>query len=136
LYYFVLLLAERSGRERGLSSYFPSWLRHLYALFFIVTGWVMFRSDSVAAAGKYLTFMFGADGWFDESARLYFHDGKVVLLAGIIFSMPVATWCGKWFSVGARWKNAVLSLSLLLVFVLSILACVKNSYNPFIYFNF
>jgi D-alanyl-lipoteichoic acid acyltransferase DltB (MBOAT superfamily) len=136
LYYFVLLLTERASRERGLSNFFPSRMGHLYALFFVVIGWVLFRSESIAAAGKYLTFMFGANGWIDESAKLYFRDGKVVLLAGMLFSMPVAAWCEKRLVVGARLKDAAISLSILLVFVLSILACIKNSYNPFIYFNF
>jgi D-alanyl-lipoteichoic acid acyltransferase DltB (MBOAT superfamily) len=136
LYYFVLLLAERAGRECGLSNRFPGWVGRLYALFFIMVGWVLFRSESIAAAERYLSFLFGAGGWIDESARLYFHEGKVVLLAGIVFSAPVAAWCGKRFTVNARLKDGAISLSLALVFVLSILACVKNSYNPFIYFNF
>jgi D-alanyl-lipoteichoic acid acyltransferase DltB (MBOAT superfamily) len=136
LYYFVLLLAERASRERGLSNFFPSWMGHLYAPFFIMIGWVLFRSESIAAAGRYLTFLFGANGWADESARLYFHEGKAVLLAGIVFSMPVAAWCKQRINISARLKDAAISLSLLLVFVLSILACIKNSYNPFIYFNF
>jgi D-alanyl-lipoteichoic acid acyltransferase DltB (MBOAT superfamily) len=144
LYYFVLLLAERAGREYGLSECFPDWMGHLYALFFITIGWVLFRSESIAAAGKYITFLFGAGGWIDESARLYFHEGKVVLLTGIIFSAPAAAWCEKRFAVsarlstrlGTRLKDAVISLSLVLVFVLSILVCIRNSYNPFIYFNF
>jgi hypothetical protein len=59
-----------------------------------------------------------------------------VLLAGIVFSTPLAAWCGKRFAVSARLKDAALSLSLALVFALSILTCIRNSYNPFIYFNF
>jgi D-alanyl-lipoteichoic acid acyltransferase DltB (MBOAT superfamily) len=136
LYYFALLLVERIGREHNLSQYFPGWVGRLYALFFIVVGWVLFRSESIASAGKYLTFLFGAGGWVDESARLYLREGKVILLAGILFSMPVAAWCGKRFGVNTRVKDMTISLSLVCVFILSILACIKNSYNPFIYFNF
>jgi hypothetical protein len=59
-----------------------------------------------------------------------------VLLAGIVFSTPIVAWCGKKFAGSARLKDMAISLSLLFVFVLSILACIKNTYNPFIYFNF
>ena len=136
LFYFVLLTAERfTGfpKKRGLVS-------HVYTLLLVIAGWVLFRSESLPEAGRYLLAMggIGAKGLADETFFLYFSNGKWVLLVGILFSTPVASFCkqrlGAWLD--PRAYQAASSLGLLALFCLSLLVCIKSTYNPFIYFNF
>ncbi|MDR1481120.1 MAG: hypothetical protein LBI74_00670, partial [Synergistaceae bacterium] len=98
---------------------------------------VLFRSESVAAAWRYLSFLSGANGWLDGPAKLYLRGGMPIFISGVIFSMPVAAWLEKNAAHTRGWlKDAAISVSLIIVFALSLLACISNSYNPFIYFNF
>ena len=58
----VLLILEKEISRR-MDYALPSVLQHLYALFFIVIGWVFFRSDSMGLAVQYLPgSMFHFDG--------------------------------------------------------------------------
>jgi len=134
LYYFVLLLVERTTNFAQKLK----WAGHIYALFLIMIGWVLFRAESVAAAGRYLGAMFGvgANELLDAAARLYLSQSAFIFCVGILFSMPVRAYCGEKITSNATVRDIAASLSLVLVFILSILACIKNTYNPFIYFNF
>jgi D-alanyl-lipoteichoic acid acyltransferase DltB (MBOAT superfamily) len=135
LFYFVLLTIERfTGFEKRLGIF-----SHVYALFFVIIGWVLFRADSIAGAGQFLSAMFGfgSNGLVDETFFLYFSNGKWILLAGIVLSTPIASRCGNTL---ARYNTQVyriaVSLGLIVIFSLVLLVCIKSTYNPFIYFNF
>ena len=68
----------------------------------------------------------------------YLSNGRWVLLAGIIGSLPVLPYIRK--RLASPRSQAAMDISrtvfTALVFALSLLACVKSTYNPFIYFNF
>lgn len=138
LAYAAALLVER---RLGLAKS-KAWGMRLWTLLVVILCWVLFRSDSLADALNYYACMFGRRGpaW-DSVAQSYLVNGWPVLLAAAILSLPVAVWLrGK---MEAR-HNRIVSTSLdilsgtayALVFLLSILACLKSTYNPFIYFNF
>jgi D-alanyl-lipoteichoic acid acyltransferase DltB (MBOAT superfamily) len=134
LFYFVLLAMERfTGFEKKLGP-----LSRVYTLLFVIIGWVLFRAESIALAGTYLgaMFGFGTAGLTDEPFFLYFNNGKWVLLAGIIFSTPVGKLCKERLRRNMAAYQIISSAGLILTFSLSLLACIKSTYNPFIYFNF
>lgn len=135
LFYFLLLLFERfTGFEKKLRAF-----SHIYALFFIVAGWVLFRSDTIASAYRYLCAMFGFGtvGLTDETFFLYFSNGKWILLIGLLLSTPVIPLLkNKTQAINKRFYNIVSSVTFLVIFVISILICIDSTYNPFIYFNF
>ncbi|MDR3284481.1 MAG: MBOAT family protein [Treponema sp.] len=133
LFYFVLLAIERfTGFAKKLGGF-----SHVYALFFVVIGWVLFRSESFALAGQYLgaLFGFGATGLIDDTFLLYFSNGKWILLIGIVLSTPIAPLLRKRFA-GTRAYRIGSAIGLAGLFALSLLVCIKATYNPFIYFNF
>jgi len=142
LFYFSLLALERlfAVERRFAGAGRPArFFCRVCTLFFVMAGWVLFRSASVADPGRYLAAMFGAgsagpvDGAFFE----YFSNGKWLLLAGVVLSAPVAPLVRRWLQrLGARAYWASSSLALVALFTLSVLACIKAGYNPFIYFNF
>jgi D-alanyl-lipoteichoic acid acyltransferase DltB (MBOAT superfamily) len=134
LFYFVLLTIERfTGFEKMLGLF-----AHVYTLFFVIIGWVLFRAESIRIAADYLSAMFGfgAAGLFDEIFCLYFSNCKWILLAGILLSTPVIPFIKKNFDLNTNIYQVVSSIGLIIIFCLSILVCIKSTYNPFIYFNF
>ena len=58
LYYFALLAAERLFLGRLLER-LPQIFRRVYALFFILIGWVLFSHTDLSIIGSYLRAMFG-----------------------------------------------------------------------------
>jgi D-alanyl-lipoteichoic acid acyltransferase DltB (MBOAT superfamily) len=135
LYYFILLVIERFT---GLAKKQTGPLGHLYTMFFVIIGWVLFRTESLALTGRYLSAMFGINtpGLTDELFFTYFNNGKWVILTGLIFATPIIPLCKKKLAVYPYVYQVVSSISLVSLFCISLLICIKSTYNPFIYFNF
>lgn len=136
LYYFVFLLVEKfTGLDKRLGL-----LSHPYTLVVVLIGWTIFRAESLPRAAEYLGYMFGrGDGLIDGIFRYYLLNGRWVLLAGVIGSLPVLPYIKKRFEAHSGLTAAMditRTAMTALVFALSLLVCVKSTYNPFIYFNF
>ena len=105
--------------------------------FFVVTGWVVFRSDSIKDAYEFLRKMFGLNGnpVFDGLFSGWFSQNVILISIGFFLCTPLLETIQnkvkenlffEWIKTGA-----VTGL-----FVLSIASLVSSSYNPFIYFHF
>lgn len=133
LLYFVLLALEKiTGLNRR-----KSWFGHVYTLFFVNLAWVVFRAEDLAAAGTYLgtMFGFGAAAGIGAETLLLLKNSWTVLLAACIGCLPVSGWMRKQYA-DKRWYGVLRQAWLLFLFAMSLAACVKASYSPFIYFNF
>ena len=98
----------------------------------VVCGWVLFRSDTLAAAGRHLSAMFGFGGSVaDEPSVFWWREIATVLVVAAIGSLPIAK--------GVK-KNRVAvvagGLAQAALFAVSVSCLVMRSHNPFIYFNF
>lgn len=141
LYYFVLQLAERFfGYPQKIPGRF---LKHAYALLMVMVGWVIFRAENLYQAGRFFLNMMGMNnnGIYSELAILLLRENWVFLLAGVLFSMPLARSTNQYLYENPRsWLNKVLTVgypaAIMLLLVLSISYLASGSYNPFIYFNF
>ena len=130
LFFFVLLLAEGlTGFTKKLKGF-----SHVYALLMVLFGWVLFRSENLAQAWTYLGAMFGAGsgGVMDQTFLYYLEGGKWVLLAAVAACFPL----GKWAAGRGYLPLPIRTVLMAAVFLISLLVCVKSTYNPFIYFNF
>ena len=117
-------------------------LYRAFTLLMIVVGWVLFRSDSLGDAVRYLGTMFGlsGSGFVDGTFVFNLLDSRVYCLFGILFSMPV---CG-WVSGKVHEKSEVVGKALacsfdiiqVILFVVSISCLVVSAHNPFVYINF
>ena len=143
LFYFVLLYLEKF---RGMGADWPQWCRWLFTMLMVNFGWVLFRAESLADAGTYLSAMFCATpGAYVPSLEVYyFGQYWPILLLAVLFSAPVGQWLTRQVNqyldryarhVFVMWET-VYALGLLLVFLASAAFLVKGTYNPFIYFNF
>lgn len=146
LYYFVLLVFEKfSGFPECLRSAAKP-LKHVYALFFTAIGMVVFRAESLPHTFRYIGNMLGigASGFADNVFPYYMANGKWVLLACVVFSLPVLPRLRGLFTTGpaSRYRGAVLaydvarSAALLALFAVCVAVCAKSAYNPFIYYHF
>ena len=130
LYFGVLLILEKKFLAEWITR-LPSVLQHLYALFFIVIGWVFFRSDSMGLAVQYLGSMFTSTVPLNRFVIEYLLRFWPYLLFGVVLSAPVF----PRLKSTRIWR--VLEFSVLAVlFTLCLMRLLASSYNPFIYFRF
>ena len=119
----------------------PTVLRHVYTLFAVLLGWVLFNAEDMSLLGTDLAGMFGLGGLPAVSAETlyYLRSYAVLFLVGIIGSTPLV-------------KNAICKLSSHavcgkvvavlepLALILLLLVCtgylVDGSFSPFLYFRF
>ena len=135
LMYFVLLVIEKTTglHEIVPNSFFTVTLRRIFTLFFVVIGWVVFRSDTLGHAFNYFCCMLGLKrnpftdglflGWGSQNALL--------LCVGVVLSTPALKPIWE-----ARKSEFLRTVLLIFLFIFSIARLVSSSYNPFIYFNF
>ncbi|MGI6118949.1 MAG: MBOAT family O-acyltransferase [Bilifractor sp.] len=137
LYYGVLLTLEKYVLAPVLDR-MPEIVRHLYALFFIVIGWVFFSSSSLPAAFHYLAVMFGGGSAVNASAGLYYLYNYIILfIICVICSGPGFTRELNRFIVSKKKHRRVIAYCLYIAsFVCCIAFLVNATYNPFLYFRF
>lgn len=139
LYFGVLLTLEKYVIPKLLLK-MPGWLHHIYALFFIVIGWVIFAVEDFSQMGNYLKAMFGMGSGLYSNTFLYdMKNYGIVLILGILFSMPVYGW---WKEKQAQSKvchgidRAAGFVGTIVLLLVTISCLVQNTYNPFLYFRF
>ncbi len=125
LYFGVILLIEKFffKSKEGIFS-------HIITMFIVCIGWLLFRAESISLLFSSFKALFFRYGFGDIASLNYLgiFSFRYVLafIAGVVFSFNII-----------KIKDGMLKDVLtLLLFVLSILYIVVNSYNPFIYFRF
>ena len=142
LYYGVLLICEKYIWGRALEK-LPAFLRHIYTLLIVVTGFEFFVFDDFGKMGSYLGRMFCTAGNpAAGSDFLYYVTGfGVVIALACVLSTPLASTvrkcidgCGSRVTKGIC--NGAVSIGYILLFVICVAAMVNDSYSPFLYFRF
>lgn len=140
----------------------PNFLRHIYAMFVIIIGWVIFRSNSIGEAGSYIGCMFNfiGNGFLSDYTVMFLKEFWIFFLVSLVFSVPVAANLNFFMVKGilvrktietqapyeeksvfvepplVRVMSVLYPVGLILLFLVCITYMVKGSYNPFIYFQF
>lgn len=137
LMYFILLVLERYSGFNNHNGKKFDFLKRVYVLFFVVMGWILFRSEELGSAIVYYSNCFGRGdaGFIDSTFIEYVRQNISYLFAGVLFSTPITSW------VKSKVKKTIVTDilyagCLIILFIASISFLVKGSYNPFIYFNF
>jgi alginate O-acetyltransferase complex protein AlgI len=147
LYHGAFLILERTPFGAALEAR-PVPLRHAYALFVVMIGWVFFRSPTLPHALAYLQAMFCAGGICAASVPADLFDPTpwhaLWLVIAAALATPLRALFGASLSlagsgsvaaapVAARWRGAAGSMLLL---VLAAMALAGGTYNAFLYFRF
>ncbi len=135
LMYFVLITFEKLTGLPKKDGRCINIAKRIYTLFFVVTGWVIFRAENLGEGFGYLRSMFTFTGGTDGVFLAYLSQYAVIILAGILISTPVFKKLGQRFDGRPVYEGAR-AVGLVLLFVFSVASLVSSAYNPFIYFNF
>ena len=111
---------------------------HLYTIFWVMIGWVFFRSNTVGDALKYIGVMLGigAEKIFDVRSAVLMQENRVLFLIGIIGCFPVVPYIKRKWSKYEVALDSIKAMAIPLLFFVCCCYLVKSTYNPFIYFNF
>ena len=135
LYFAVLLIVEKLVLVRILNR-LPAFFRHIYALFFILLGWVLFRTEDFSQLAALLRTLFtGGAAVTAEPFVFVLRQYGIELLLGALLCTPL----GKRFLEmldRTRFGRVVKYVLLLAIFALALLALVRSGVNAFIYAQF
>lgn len=135
LYYFVLLVLEKFVLRRVLTR-LPDILQHLYTLFFVVMGWVIFACDDLGLLGSYLKALFGIGVPGANALSLYEWDVQApFLVILIVAATSIPARIGKQLTREEQ-RVPLLAVYTGALLVLSLAFLISGSYNPFLYFRF
>ncbi len=135
IYFFVLLVIEKSFLLKVLKKA-PKVVTHIYALFFIVIGWVIFFFEDMSELWAYITRMFA------PSAGLISHDCLVNVIAYLPLLLIASFACTPvakklYANVEKKsWSWIPDAVLCLLGLIVSTASLVSSGYNPFLYFKF
>lgn len=134
VYYGILLVLEKYVLTPFLGKA-PGVIRHIYTLFLVNLGWVLFSNTGFGQMTAYLGDMFGAGaGGFADGAFLYYLKSNLILLIlSIIACSPILR---KLLNKISRRSSIAALVICLLLFLICIAFLVYGSYNPFLYFRF
>ena len=142
LYYFVFLMLEKFVFNKVLAKTLNV-IRHVYTLFIILIGWVIFRCDSLTSLKEMFVSMFTLKitEFSLNELLIYLETYAIYFVLAIIFSMPVYyKIVDKINSLKEGKLKLALNIfhygSLIIVFIITIMFLAYSSYNPFIYFRF
>lgn len=136
LYFGLLLLVERLFLGDFLKK-IPKPFAHIYTLFAVVIGWVLFKADTLASFGEYIQNMFGFGGHSNLPIRVFLdHDIIIAIGLGILFSVPIGKELKKIIKLPEIVVLILKYISLSILLLLSILTISSSSFNPFLYFRF
>lgn len=141
IYYFALLTLEKLFLGRCLEK-LPAILRHVYTLFFVSVGWLIFAFEDISAGFEYFKVLFGfgsvpffnAEAGYELVRNLLFF--AILCLAATPYPRNAVR---RMLSSDGRRKDicgAVLGVCSVAVFLLCIAYLADSSYNPFLYFRF
>lgn len=136
LYFGTILVIEKFFLLKLLEK-LPRFVRHVYALFFILIGWVIFRCEDLSQITYYLNALFGANG---NNVLKAFYNLSIAhlwpyMILAFVGSMPFVGKLIQWMN--RHWFTGILlDFCLLGILGLCVMFLVNNSFNPFIYFRF
>lgn len=147
----LFLILERTTFGKTLDRLWAP-VQHLYALVIVTVGWVFFRSDTLSGAIDFLAVMFGMTKGqgVKYTVSMYMNNELMLaLVAGALIAVPLKAtakqYVERFTPSGYRWVGqpafklafyTFTGLSMLVVFLGSVMLLASGTYNPFIYFRF
>lgn len=134
--FFIVLEKITGWHKVETKNIFHLCLKHLYASFVFIIGWVMFRAENMTYAFHYIQNMFG----LTKIAKLQHINGLdvqsgVVLVVALVCATPIFH---KMLDIPYKHKilRGLVNIWLMILFVITLSIIANATYNPFIYFRF
>lgn len=144
LYYGLLIILERLVWGKALEK-LPSFARIAYSLALVLVGWALFYYEDLSLGLRHIAAMFGAGaaGAIDDKTVYVLKEKALYLPLALLACMPFKDWVNKRLSPAlvnsgflARLLPVAQYMAASALLLLSILALVGQSFNPFLYFRF
>jgi alginate O-acetyltransferase complex protein AlgI len=143
LWHGFFIMAERALGKRFCWGGVFSIIKHIYVMLIVIIGWVLFRTESIGNAVRYLGCMFGLDNGIGGDIPVMFFNSfnMTILLLGAMLSMPVFPVLKERVLTAYPVNGTVIvslaqTIFMCLVLLVSGILIINSSYNPFIYFRF
>ena len=130
VYFGIILILEKLFVGKIIDK-LPGFFKHVYALFLILIGWLIFFSDDLTILYNYIPKIFANSNIIDNEFIFYIKNYMIFLVSGILFSIPIVNKINK-----TRIIRIMTVFVYVLLFVVSISQLCSDSYNPFLYFRF
>lgn len=140
LYFGVIVMVEKFTILK-IKDKIPSFILHIYAMFLVLVGWGIFYFDDFSQMTSFFSVAFGkaealSDVLVSSTLLQYFW----LIIAALLFCLPVGKWLSKFFNGEGTARNAVaLTLKVaasLAILVLSVALLVGATNNAFLYTRF
>lgn len=144
LYYFIFLVLEKKFLLKKLEN-LPRAVGHIYAMFVVYFGWIIFKFTDLSYLGHMLKGMFGLNhnGFVNLEVVMTFKNNIFFIIVAIIACTPLAKELYKWMCrkcktvIVFKYLRRIIEVAGPVVLLLiATMALVGNSYNPFLYFQF
>ena len=141
VYYGMLLIVEKFVLKDILKK-LPAIFRHIYALFFVLIGWVIFAFDKISLGVQYIGSMFGGAGvgLVDNTTIYLLYNYGVLLVILILASTDLPKRLAAAVSRKMGADSWILTMVRMVfyagIFFLGVAYLVDATYNPFLYFRF
>ena len=138
VFYGVLLMAEKLFLLKWLKKA-PAFVGHIYTMFAVLFGWVLFAFEDFGKGVAFLKTMFGGGAGFISNGTLYqILSYLPLLIVCLVAATPLAKKIyGKLsLKAGEGVLLTVDSVRIAGIMLLSIAYLISGSYNPFLYFRF
>ncbi len=139
LYYGFLLVLEKYVMK-GLLTRMAPVMQHIYTMFFVVIGWVLFRIENLDYLSFYLERMFTYHKTSIDSLLFNYPDilhALPFLVIAFVASLPWFRDMVRKIESGSNQQlKHLYDLYLLAVLVVSLVFSMGQKFNPFIYFQF
>ena len=138
LMYAVLLIIERAFLGNILKKNPLKIVNRIYTMFFVMIGWILFRSDTLLQAKQYIhQLVMPSSGEYTVLSYISFKV-IIVLFAGILLSGFMQNLLKKPYEkiMNTKVIVAVDYIIQIVLLVISLFMIVSGTYNAFIYFQF
>lgn len=133
LYYGVLLILEKFVLKNRLEKW-PEWLRHAGTMLLVMFGWCLFAFTDAKALYGFLAGFIRFETPAAARDLYYLKNYGAELAAGLLVSAP---WLSRWLSKEKKtWVSVLLGLAAVLLLAATVGSLVRDSFSPFLYFNF
>ncbi len=135
----LMMFEQVTNIEKWSKKVFLKPFFHIYTLLAVCLGFVVFNSPSMGFAIDYIGTMFSFSGTVGDAAALFTPYTCMMLVLGVIFSLPVVPALRRFISKSEKLTligetaGYVMTLPL---FALCVMTLASTSFNPFIYYIF
>lgn len=144
--YFGLILIIEKFTIMKIKDKIPAVFLHIYSLFVIIFGWVIFYFVDFSRLGQFIPILFGggkAGGW-NLVVQNELTGNLWLLIAAVIFCLPISKIFRYFYDKSARREGAAAevvltglkTVSAVGLLVVSSLLLVGSTTNPFLYLRF